>query len=197
MPAMVIAAFIFMPYYWRAGVYTIPEFLGRRYNMAVQIIHAAIWGVFMVTMLGVIFQATGNFMSSILGWPIWVGVAITIVAVFIYTFSGGLAAVVMTDVIQLVVMFVGGLSLLALAMWEVGGWGALQEQVIAIKGEGHLTMLQPNNDPNTPYPWAGIVFGLGLVMSTAYFSGHQGVVQRVFGARSEWDAKGGMFSADS
>ena len=64
--------------------------------MAVQIIHAAIWGVFMVTMLGVIFQATGNFMSSILGWPIWVGVAITIVAVFIYTFSGGLAAVVMT-----------------------------------------------------------------------------------------------------
>ncbi|HQE84582.1 MAG TPA: sodium/solute symporter [Candidatus Hydrogenedentes bacterium] len=192
MPAMAIAAFIFMPYYWRAGVYTIPEFLGRRYSAAVQIIHAGIWGVFMVTMLGVIFQATGSFMESILGWPMWVGVAITIAAVFIYTFSGGLAAVVMTDVIQLIVMFVGGLALLALAMWEVGGWGALQEQVIALKGPGHLTMLQPNNDPNTPYPWAGIVFGLGLVMSTAYFSGHQGVVQRVFGARSEWDAKGGM-----
>lgn len=193
MPAMAIAAFIFMPYYWRAGVFTIPEFLGRRYNTAVQIIHAAIWGVFMFTMLSVIFQATGNFMHKVVGWPQWVGVLITIVAVGIYSFSGGLGGIVMTDVIQMIVMFVGGLSLLALAMWEVGGWQALQEKVLAMPGrENHFTMLLPNDDPNTPYPWAGIVFGLGLVMSTAYFSGHQGVVQRVFGARSEWDAKGGM-----
>jgi SSS family solute:Na+ symporter len=193
MPAMVFAAFIFMPYYWRAGVYTIPEFLGRRYNTAVQIIHATIWGLFMLTMLSVIFQATGNFMNVVVGWPLWVGVVITIVAVGIYTFSGGLAAVVMTDVIQLIVMFVGGLSLLVLSMWEVGGWGSLREKVLAKGPEysDHFTMLMPN-DANSPYPWAGIVFGLGLVMSTAYFSGHQAIVQRVFGARSEWDAKGGM-----
>ncbi len=194
MPAMAIAAFIFMPYYWRAGVYTIPEFLGRRYNAAVQLIHAAIWGVFMLIMLAVIFYATSNFMHQVVGWPIWVGILVTLFAVGIYTFSGGLAAVVMTDVIQMTVMFVGGLALLFLAMWEVGGWGALQEKVLAMGPEyqDRFTMLLRNDDPSTPYPWAGIVFGLGLVMSTAYFSGHQAVVQRVFGARSEWDAKGGM-----
>ena len=193
MPAMVIAAFIFMPYYWRAGVYTIPEFLGRRYNAGVQIIHATLWGVFMLVMLSVIFWTTATFLNTILGWPQWVGVLLTLAAVGIYTFSGGLAAVVMTDVIQMIVMFVGGMALLTLAMIEVGGWGALQEQVLGMgpQYKDHFTLLLPN-DANTPYPWAGIVFGLGIVMSTAYMSGHQAIVQRCFGARSEWDAKGGM-----
>lgn len=193
MPAMVIAAFIFMPYYWRSTVYTIPEFLGKRYNAAVQVIHAAIWGVFMVVMLAVIFWATSDFMHTIVGGPRWIWMATTVVVVGVYTLSGGLAAVVMTDVIQMIVMFVGGLALLALSLWEVGGWTALQEKVLAMgpQYENHFTILLPN-DTDTPYPWTGIVFGLGLVMSTAYFSGHQGIVQRCFGARTEWDAKAGM-----
>lgn len=193
MPAMVVAAFIFMPYYWRANVYTIPEFLGRRYNAGVQIIHAGIWGCFMLFMLCMIFWFTASFLNTVLGWNVYVSIAVTMAVVGLYTFSGGLAAVVMTDVIQMTVMFVGGLALLALCMWEVGGWGALQEQVLAKGPEyaDHFTLLRPN-DANSPYPWAGIVFGLGMVMSTAYFSGHQAVVQRCFGARSEWDAKAGM-----
>ncbi len=194
MPAMAIAAFIFMPYYWRSSVYTIPEFLGKRYNAGVQVIHATIWGVFMVVMLAVIFWATSDFMHTIVGGPHWIWMAVTVAVVGIYTLSGGLAAVVMTDVIQMIVMFVGGLSLLALSMWEVGGWGSLKEKVSAmdpVKYKDHFTLMLPN-DTATDYPWAGIVFGLGLVMSTAYFSGHQGIVQRCFGARTEWDAKAGM-----
>lgn len=196
MPAMIIAAFIFMPYYWRAGVYTIPEFLGRRYNAGVQILHAAIWGVFMLFMLVVIFWSTAQFLNTVLGWDTRFSIVLTLVVVGVYTISGGLAAVVMTDVIQMIVMFVGGLSLLALCMWEVGGWAALQEKVLAAgpQYKDHFTLLLPN-DADTPYPWAGIVFGLGIVMSTAYFSGHQAVVQRCFGARSEWDAKAGMLLA--
>jgi SSS family solute:Na+ symporter len=51
------------------------------------------------------------------------------------------------------------------------------------------------HDTPTPYPWTGIVFGLGIVLSTAYFVGNQAVVQRALGARSEWDAKAGMILA--
>lgn len=193
MPAMIFAAFIFMPYYWRANVYTIPEFLGRRYNAGVQILHAAIWGVFMLFMLCMIFWSTAQFMNTVLGWDVKWCIFITAALVGVKTFSGGLAAVAMTDALQMIVMFVGGFALLALCLWEVGGWSALQEQVLAKGPEyaNHFVLLQPN-DANTPYPWAGIVFGLGIVMSTAYFSGNQAVVQRCFGARSEWDAKAGM-----
>ena len=43
MPAMILAAFIFIPFYWRTGAYTVPEFLGKRYNSAVQVIEAGFW----------------------------------------------------------------------------------------------------------------------------------------------------------
>ena len=291
MPAMVFAAFIFVPYFWRSGVFTIPEFLGRRYNAGVQMIHAAIWAVFMFTMLSLMLWVTGdNLMHTVLGWNpyfvVWLMVAIT----GVYTFSGGLSAVVMVDVVQLIIMFVGGLALLFLSMWELGGFAEVQKQVAAmdpkmvvvveqeeafpeqdirdafagvgytitdlelhknvreetgqrfvlhfsglgtegiehealvtdikhireeaqakitaalaatvgdpkkveitkfVTYESHFDILLPH-DTYKPYPWTGIVFGLGIVLAIAYMSGNQVVVQRTLGARSEWDAKGGM-----
>ena len=287
MPAMVFAAFIFVPYFWRSGVYTIPEWLGRRYNAGVQIIHAGIWGIFLLTMLSLMLWVTGDeLMNTILGWDphfvVWLMVLIT----GVYTFSGGLSAVVMVDVVQLIIMFIGGISLLVLSMWEVGGFFDLQEKVAQIKPkvvlaieaddfiteediqeaiaaagfevegvarvplrkhidnpnrflvdlesieteelkgqdiskirtsakgrlsealsgfgkkegavdlqlrtyESHFRILLPH-DTDRPYPWTGIVFGLGIVLAIAYMSGNQAVVQRTLGARSEWDAKGGM-----
>lgn len=196
MPAMVFAAFIFIPYYWRAGVFTIPEFLGRRYNRAVQVIHATIWGVFLLVMLSVMLWLTAVMLKTVLGFGsesvyIWLIVAIT----GIYTLSGGLSAVVMTDVVQLVVMFVGGGALLALSLYEVGGWEAMKTTILAMEGkQDHFTLLLPH-DTATPYPWTGIVFGLGIVMATGYMAGNQAIVQRTLGARTEWDAKGGMLFA--
>lgn len=287
MPAMVFAAFIFIPFYWRSGVFTIPEFLGRRYNVAVQMIHGSIWGIFLLVMLAVMLWLTANLMTTILGGEQLFWVWFIVAMCGIYTFSGGLSAVVITDVIQLVVMFVGGGALLAIALYEVGGFGALRENITsrspeliityahndrsqtvpdigfstietALKESGfdvegvsfaagnipkhmqayrvdlggllpaaggrdevavtrsalaeHIESLAPENvtaetqirkfddffrlllphDSSTPFPWTGIVFGLGIVMATAYMAGNQAVVQRTLGARSEWDAKGGM-----
>jgi len=194
MPAMVFAAFIFVPYFWRSGVYTIPEWLGRRYSAAVQIIHAMIWGVFLLTMLALMLWVTGDQLSNtILGWNPYVVVWLMVFITGVYTFSGGLSAVVMVDVVQLIIMFVGGLALLGLSLWEVGGLFALKEKVLAMGPEyhEHFTILLPHNT-DKPYPWTGIVFGLGFVLAVAYMSGNQAVVQRTLGARSEWDAKGGM-----
>ncbi len=198
MPAMAFAAFIFIPYFWRAGVFTIPEFLGKRYNAAVQLIHASIWGVFLLVMLAVMLWLTASMLDGVLqiegigkNHYVW-GIA---VVAGIYTVSGGLAAVVMTDVVQLVVMFVGGAALSILCLAEVGGWTKMTETILAMPGhENHFTLLLPH-DSETPYPWTGIVFGLGIVMATGYMAGNQAVVQRTLGARTEWDAKGGMLFA--
>ena len=195
MPAMAFAAFIFIPYYWRAGVFTIPEFLGRRYNAAVQIMHATIWGIFLITMLAVMLWMTATMLHTVLGWDRNLCIILIATITGIYTISGGLSAVVMTDVVQMIVMFIGGAALVLLSLHEVGGWSALQETVTAMPGrEDHFTLLLPH-DTSTPYPWTGIVFGLGIVMATGYMAGNQAVVQRTLGARSEWDAKGGMLFA--
>jgi SSS family solute:Na+ symporter len=197
MPAMVLAAFIFVPYYWRSGVYTIPEFLGRRYNRAVQLIQAVIWLIFLTSMLAFMLWTSAKFLNAQLDWKdpriaIW----LTVAFVGIYTMSGGLAAVVMTDVVQMIVMFVGTAALVVLCLWNAGGWSNMVEIIQGIGAEtrDHFELFLPHDAP-TPYPWTGIVFGLGLVLSTSYFVGNQGILQRVLGARSEWDAKAGMLFA--
>jgi len=196
MPAMVIAAFVFLPYYWRAGVYTIPEFLGRRYSGTVQVIQALIWLGFLISMLGVLLWTSAVFLGTVLGWNTTTAIWVTVAIVGIYTVSCGLTAVVMTDVMQMIVMFVGAGALLVLSLWEAGGWSGMVRTVLALGPQyhDHFTLLLPH-DTATPYPWTGIVFGLGIVLSTAYFVGNQAVVQRALGARSEWDAKAGMLLA--
>lgn len=196
MPAMVFAAFVFVPYFWRTGVFTIPEFLGMRYNSMVQFVQALIWAVVLFLGLAIMLWVTADkLMHTVLGWNEYFSVWLMAVVTGLYTFSGGLTAVVFTDVVQLVVMYVGGLGLLWLALWEVGGWSALQQAVLA-KGDAyanHFTILLPHDTPG-PFPWTGIVFGLGIVLAIAYMSGNQVIVQRTLGARTEWDAKAGMLT---
>ncbi|MCH8332528.1 sodium/solute symporter [Candidatus Sumerlaeota bacterium] len=196
MPALLIAAFLFIPYYWRSGVYTIPEFLGRRYNTAVRMILALCWGFIMVLTLGIMLYATALLFRVVLGWNPVFSILVTTIIVGIYTISGGLTAVVMTDVLQLVIMFVGGGALTVRAVYEVGGLSSMKEQILAMGPEfaNHFTLYLPHDTP-TPFPWTGILLGLGIVLSVAYFSGNQAVVQRALGARSEWDAKAGVLLA--
>lgn len=196
MPAAVIAAFIFVPYYWRAGVYTIPEFLGRRYNFPVQLLQAVLWLSFLAVMLAVMLHTSAVFLDTILNIGYQTAVWGTVAIVGIYTVTGGLAAVVMTDVMQMVVMFVGTGSLLVLALREAGNWENMKRTVTtaAEHTSEHFTLLLPHTT-DSPYPWTGIVFGLGIVLSTGYFVGNQAIVQRTMGARTEWDAKAGMLFA--
>lgn len=195
-PALLLAAFIFVPYYWRARVYTLPEFLGRRYNGPTRWILASVLLLFMLMTLSILLWTSALFLNTVLGWDFAVGIWVTAVVVGIYTVSGGLAAVVMTDVMQLVVMFVGTAALLVLGLWEVGGWAGLVSSVLAQPDttEDYFRLLLPH-ESGTEYPWPGMVFSLGIVMSTGYYVGNQAVMQRALGARSEWDAKASMITA--
>ena len=190
MPALLIAAFLIVPFYWRSGVYTVPEFLGRRYGSGVRSFLALAWGLILVLNLGIMIHATALLMRTVLGWDPQLSIWITTGIVGIYTISGGLAAVVMTDVLQLIIMFVGGAALVARALYEVGGLAALRDGVLN-QGPAyadHFSLYLPH-DTATPFPWTGIVLGLGIVLSVAYYTGNQTIVQRALGARSEWDMR--------
>ena len=195
-PALLLAAFIFVPYYWRAGVFTLPEFLGRRYNGGTRWILAGMLMIFMVLTLSIMLWMSAVFLKEILLWDPILAIWVTALIVGIYTVTGGLAAVVITDVMQLIVMFVGTAALLILGMWEVGGWSGLMENVLAQPeaSADYFRLLHPHK-PGTEYPWPGMVFSLGIVMSTGYYVGNQAVMQRALGARSEWDAKASMLTA--
>jgi SSS family solute:Na+ symporter len=193
LPAMLLAAFIFIPYFWKAGLYTIPEYLGRRYNDYVRAVASLTWIVFFALDLGVLFWAAAVMFKSIMGWPYWFSISATAIVIGLYTFLGGLTAVVMTDVVQMIIMFVGGAAVLVVGFYQVGGWEGLTDKIGAM-GEAyqnHFKLVQPA-DTQTPFPWTGILFGLTLVMSNAYMIGNQAVVQRCLATKSVWHAKASM-----
>ncbi|MHC4509416.1 MAG: sodium:solute symporter family transporter [Planctomycetota bacterium] len=192
-PAMLLGAFIFIPYFWKAGLYTIPEYLGRRYNDYVRTLAAVTWIVFFAFNLGIIFWASAKLLNTLMGWPYWQSIIITAGVVGFYTFCGGLTAVVLTDVIQMIIMFVGGAAIVILGLYRVGGWDALVDKITAqgVSFQDYFKLIQPT-DTKTPFPWTGILFGLTFVMANAYMIGNQAIVQRCLAAKSEWDAKASM-----
>ena len=192
-PAMLLAAFIFIPYFWKGGMYTIPEYLGRRYNPTVRTIASLTWIIFFAVDLGVLFWASAVLLNVLMGWPVWASILITATVVGIYTYFGGITAVVMTDVVQLVIMFVGGLTLVFLALHAVGGYNELVDKITTMGPEyrQHFDLIQPSTT-KTPFPWTGILFGLTFVMANAYMIGNQAIVQRCLTAKNEWHAKASM-----
>ncbi|RME00847.1 MAG: sodium transporter [Calditrichaeota bacterium] len=192
-PAMVLAAFVFVPYYWKSGVYTIPEYLGRRYNEIVRTAEALIWILFQAFGLGIIFWASAILLNTLMGWPKGISIIITASITGIYTIFGGLAAVIMTDVVQMIIMYIGAAAILILGLIDVGGWSGLVQKVTAMGPEyhNHFNLILPADTP-TPYPWTGILFGLTFVLANAYWIGNQTIVQRCLGAKDEWHAKASM-----
>jgi solute:Na+ symporter, SSS family len=194
-PAMILAGLVFIPYYWRAGVYTIPEYLGRRYNMLVRSISAGVWLLFITFSLGVMLWATGVLLKEMFDWPIMVSIPLTVIVVGLYTITGGLSAVVMTDVIQVVIMVLGSAMVLMLGFWELGGWTPMVNKIMALGPQysDHLSLVI-SSQTTTPYPWTGILFGLTFVLAPAYFIGNQVIIQRSLGASDEWNAKASMLA---
>ncbi len=186
-PAMLLAAFIFVPVFYRAGVYTIPEYMERRFHAGVRVALAACWLIFMACNLGIMLYASGVMMHGIFGWdPRWC-VLITAFLVGFYTLAGGMAAVVYTDVLQCVVMIGGCLLVTVFGLVELGGLDGLTERLEAREAAAHVDLLLPVDTP-TPFPWPGVFFGLALVLGPAYWIGNQAIVQRSLGARSEREA---------
>ena len=192
-PAMLLAAFIFIPYFWRGGMYTIPEYLGRRYNKSVRTIASVTWILFFALDLGVLFWASAVLLNVLMGWPIWISIISTAGVVGLYTYFGGITAVIMTDVVQLIIMFIGGFALVYLSLDAVGGWENMVDKISTMGPEyqSHFDIIQPIGT-KSPFPWTGILFGLTFVMSNAYMIGNQSIVQRCLTAKNEWHAKASM-----
>ncbi|MCP4854254.1 MAG: sodium/solute symporter [Fuerstiella sp.] len=209
-PAMIVGAFVFIPFLYRSGVYTVPEFLERRYNVGVRSVMAACWLLFMACNLGIMLLASAKMMSAVFGWDEAACITVTAVLVGGYTFVGGLAAVVYTDMIQCAVMIAGCLLILVLGLVEIGGVGELRARLAEVdaretaaanaaastsddaadaESTSERTSLILPADTQSPFPWPGIYFGLALILSPAYWIGNQAIVQRSLGARSEFDAK--------
>jgi SSS family solute:Na+ symporter len=126
---LLLLGWVFVPFYLRSGVFTMPEFLERRYSSGARWYLAAVSIIaYVLTKISVTIFAGAIVFSSI-GVPFWTGALIVVVATGAYTVFGGLRAVLYTDLLQTFVLIGGAVTVTLIGLSQVGGWGSLTEIV--------------------------------------------------------------------
>lgn len=184
---LLLLGWVFVPFYVRSGVFTMPEFLEKRYSSGARTYLT--WmsiAAYILTKISVTIAA-GAIVFTAIGVSFWTGALIIVVATGVYTIFGGLKAVLYTDMIQMFVLIGGSIAVTVFGLQALGGWGELQATV----GEGYFDMWQPMNHPD--FPWTGILFG-APILGIWYWCTDQYIVQRVLSARNiEQARKGTIF----
>jgi solute:Na+ symporter, SSS family len=184
-----ILAWVFVPFYLRSGVYTMPEFLERRYGPACRWYLTTVSVIaYVVTKISVSLYAGALVLRAVVGWDFYTSATVMVLATGIYTIFGGLAAVIYTELLQAVVLVVGAIALTLIGLNEVGGMEALRAGLPA----DYFHMIKPSTD--AAFPWTGIFFG-APILGIWYWCTDQMIVQRVLGAKNESHARAGALLA--
>ncbi|HOY57813.1 MAG TPA: sodium transporter, partial [Verrucomicrobiota bacterium] len=141
---------VFLPYYIRGGLYTMPEFLERRYNPACRYLFAVcslvLW---IIAQMAVVMLAGGKAMRGMFGIDETTTIVCLALLAGSYTIYGGLISVAWTDFLQFVVMMLGGLVVTVLGLHQVGGLGELMHAA-----PEKFKIIYPITDKD--YPWFGV-----------------------------------------
>ncbi len=185
---LLILTWVFIPFYIRNGVFTMPEFLERRYGPSARMYLAIVSIVaYVLTKISVNIAAAGIVLST-LNIDFWTGAVTVVVVTGIYTALGGLRAVLYTDFLQMLVFVAGAAALVVLGLNRLGGWQELQAATPA----EHWDMWLPSDHPD--FPWTGILLG-APILGIWYWCTDQYIVQRVLSARSLAQAQRGALFA--
>jgi solute:Na+ symporter, SSS family len=180
---LLILGWVFVPFYLRSNVFTMPEFLERRFNRHCSTYLASISIIaYVFTKISVHLYAAAIVLERVVGWSPMTAAIILVVATGIYTIAGGLSAVIYTDLVQTVILIIGAAVLTVIGLNHVGGFAGLRAALPA----SYFHMIKPASDAN--FPWTGIIFG-APILGVWYWCTDQVIVQRVLSAKDEGHAK--------
>jgi SSS family solute:Na+ symporter len=186
---LLILGWVFVPFYLRSNVFTMPEFLERRFNRECSVYLASISILaYIFTKISVHLYAAAIVLERVVGWSPMTAAVLLVVATGIYTVAGGLSAVIYTDLVQTLVLLVGAVVLTWLGLDQVGGFAGLRAALPA----DYFSMMKPMDHPE--FPWTGIFLG-APILGIWYWCTDQVIVQRVLSAKDEGHAKAGTIFA--
>jgi len=186
---VLLLGWVFIPFYMRSRVFTMPEFLELRYTPNARWFLSLITLIsYVVTKVCVNVYAGAVVFQTLLGIDFWTGALFILIFTGIYTVLGGLRAVVYTEAVQTVVLVVGSIIVTVAGLIKLGGWGNL----VALAGSNHLNLFLPANHPE--FPWPGMIFAPPIV-GLWYWCTDQYIVQRALAAKNEQTARRGTIFA--
>ena len=214
---LLVLGWVMVPFYMRSKVFTMPEFLEKRFSPASRTVLSLISLVaYVLTKIAVGIFAGGIVFSVLLPDinlfgldSFWVGSILVIVFTGIYTILGGLRAVAYTEAMQTVVLVLGSVLVTIFGLKALGGWGELR----AIAGSEMFNLWKPLVPAgiegtwapvreagrmawyfNDDYPWVGMLF-CAPIIGLWYWCTDQYIVQRALGAPNEREARRGSIAA--
>ena len=202
---ILILGWFFVPFYERSGVFTMPEFLEKRYNKGARSILSIISLVsYVFTKVAVTVYAGGVVFKQVFGIEsmfgidfFWISAVGLVVLTGIYTTLGGMKAILWTSVLQAPVLLVGSLAVLVIGLIRIGGWSEMMEICRAVPvnadGDTMTSLIRSANDPE--YPWTGVLLGSAII-GFWYWCTDQFIVQRVLSGRNQKESRrGAIFGA--
>ncbi len=197
---ILILGWVFVPFYSRSMVITMPEFLERRYNSASRTILSVISLIsYVLTKVAVTVYAGGLVFQQVFGietlWGIdffWIAAIGLVVITALYTIIGGMKSVLYTSVLQTPILLLGSLIILVLGLKALGGWDEMM-RICSIEkvneyGDTMTNLIRDNRDPQ--YPWLGALIG-SAVIGFWYWCTDQFIVQRVLSGKNEKESRRG------
>ena len=187
---MVLLAWVFVPFYYRSGVYTIPEFLEKRFDETTRWILSVVSLIaYVFTKVSVTVYAGAIVFEALLpelANAFWIGALTTVILTGIYTIFGGLRAVIYTEVAQTALLLIGSACITWIGLAKLGGWGELQ--AACAENKEQFALWRPMSDPD--FPWLGILIA-SPVIGIWYWCTDQYIIQRTLAAKGLRDARRG------
>ena len=184
---LIMLAWVFVPFYYRSGVFTMPEFLEKRFNSKARGILSGVSLVaYVFTKVSVTVYAGAIVFQTLLpdtfGSPanaFWVGALATVILPGIYTVFGGLRAVLYTDTAQTFILLLGSVFITMFGLQKLGGWNELIS--VCKANAENFALWRPNSNPD--FPWLGILIASPII-GIWYWCTDQYIVQRTLAAKN-------------
>lgn len=192
-PAMLFLGIVMMPFYYISKTHSVPGYLKLRFGEGASQLSAISFGFMTVFMSGINMYSMAIVMKVVLGWDIHFSIWASSLTVMVYVVLGGLLSAIFNEVLQFMLIWLGALLVPIVGMIEAGGWDGMVNRIHQNFPSGDYTHLWGTlgsfQDNPMGIHWTGIVFGLGAIISFAYWTTDFLVVQRVLSAKDLRSAK--------
>lgn len=182
-PAMIFVALWMIPVYMKSGVESVPEYLQARYSSNLRLLNACITAIVTLLLAAISLYAMAQVLHVVLGMSFWSGVFLSAVVVFIYALLGGVRATIFNEVLQLAVILAGLVPLLVHTIMLA------KSPSVHAAIHRHLWKGLPLASTRAPMDVAGVVAGLGFVLSFGYWGTDFVLMQRALASRSLQEAR--------
>jgi SSS family solute:Na+ symporter len=194
---ILILGWVFVPFYAHSKVFTMPEFLSKRFNKNTSSTLSIITLIsYVLTKVSVTAFTGGIFLQSVMGIDFWYGAIGLVLLTGIFTVLAGMKGVMTISVIQTPILIIGSTIILILGLLKVGGGGLLDGWNEVVKHAGsNIHLIHPKGDPwYDKFPGVGVIFGASII-GFWYWCTDQHIVQRALAAKNLTNARKGTIFA--